>query len=503
MEVAREIGGWHDTTGARQAWVAEKEIGLWEAIKTNRRAVFWSVMISMSLIMEGYDTALVTSFFAYPTFQRKYGEYFPSIQQYQLSGAWQAGLSDAQVVGLIIGGLINGWSSSRFGYKPTMLVALLALNATLFTTFFAPSAGVLLAGQLLNGIPWGVFATVAPAYASEVLPLALRGYLTVFCNLCWATGQLIANGVLQGLVTNPTEWSYRIPFGLQWIWPLPLSAILFFAPESPWFLVRRARYADAQAALRRLADRSDDQVQAALAQMRCTVARETEDARKRGDAESSYLDCLRGADRRRTEICCVAWAGQMLSGAIFAYSATYFFAQAGLAVADAYKIGVATNALSFLGTVLSWFLMARAGRRVIYVSGAAALALVLLVIGIVSATTETVTNSPEAWAQAALLLVWHLVYSLTLGPVTYAVVAETSAVRLRARTVVLARCVYNVTLIVAAVLGPYMINPSEWNWQGRAAFFWCGGATLTAVWAYFRLPEAKVSFSSLFLFFFL
>ncbi|KAI1633997.1 general substrate transporter [Biscogniauxia mediterranea] len=494
-EEARDIYGWHDTAGARQAWVAEKETGFWEAIKTNRRAVFWSAMISMSLIMEGYDTALVTSFFAYPTFQRKYGEYFPSIQQYQLTGAWQAGLSDAQVVGLIIGGLINGWSSSRFGYKPTMLAALLVLNATLFTTFFAPSAGVLLAGQLLNGIPWGVFATVGPAYASEVLPLALRGYLTVFCNLCWATGQLIANGVLQGLVTNPTEWSYRIPFGLQWIWPLPLSAILLFAPESPWFLVRRGRHADAAAALRRLADKSDGEARATLAQMRCTVAREAAEARRRGDADSSYLDCLRGADRRRTEICCVAWAGQMLSGAIFAYSATYFFTQAGLAVADAYKIGVATNALSFLGTVLSWFLMAaRAGRRAIYVGGAAALAAVLLVIGVVSATSPTATattDSPAAWAQAALLLVWHLVYSLTLGPVTYAIVAETSAVRLRARTVVLARCVYNVTLIVAAVLGPYMINPSEWNWQGRAAFFWCGGAALTAVWAYFRLPETK------------
>ncbi|KAI1504533.1 general substrate transporter [Biscogniauxia marginata] len=490
-ELAREIEGWqHDTAGARQAWVAEREVGFWEAIKANRRAVFWSAMISMSIVMEGYDTALLPSFFAYPTFQRKYGQYFPSIRQYQLTGAWQAGLSGAEVVGLIAGALLNGWASSRFGYKRTMLAALLAMNATLFATFFAPSAGVLLAGQLLNGVPWGVFATVGPAYASEVCPLALRGYLTVYCNLCWAAGQLVANGVLQGLVGDPTEWSYRIPFGLQWVWPLPLFAVLLFAPESPWFLVRRGRYAEARRAVRRLADKSDGEARAALAQMRYTMALEDEVR-----AGSSYLDCLRGADRRRTEICCVAWSGQMLSGAIFAYGATYFFTQAGLSVGDAYKIGVGTNALSLVGTVLSWFLMARLGRRVIYVAGAASLAAVLLVVGVVSATAAPTTNAAAAWAQASLLLVWHLAYSLSLGPVTYAVVAETSAVRLRARTVVLARCAYNVTLIVAAVLNPYMINPAEWNWQGRAAFFWCGGAALTAVWAYFRLPEAKVCFS--------
>lgn len=56
------------------------------------------------------------------------------------------------------------------------------------------------------GITWGVFATTGPAYASEVAPLALRGYLTVYVNLCWAIGQFIASGVLKGLLNNPTQW---------------------------------------------------------------------------------------------------------------------------------------------------------------------------------------------------------------------------------------------------------------------------------------------------------
>ncbi|KAI8623566.1 general substrate transporter [Xylariaceae sp. FL1651] len=473
----------HNTSEAYQAWQAERTAGFWESIRSNKRAVLWSMAISISIIMEGYDTALINSFFGYPTFQRKYGQYYPELGTYQLSGPWQAGLGDGQIVGLIIGAFINGWASSRFGYKKTVLVSLTVLTATLFATFFAPSVAVLLVGQILNGIPLGVFATTGPAYASEVVPLALRGHLTVYCNLCFAIGQLIANGVLQGLVDNPTQWSYRIPFALQWIWPIPLIIILSFAPESPWFLVKNGQYVEAEKVLRRLADKSDEEIHATLAQMTHTI--ELEDELQSG---TTYLDCLKGVDLRRTEIACLAWAGQVLAGAILAYSATYFFIQAGLTVDDAFKIGVGTNALSFLGTVLSWGLMTWLGRRTIYLTGIVTLAAILLIIGIISVSTRTIAG---VWAQASLLLVWHLVYSLTIGPITFAVVAEISAVRLRAKTVVLARSVYNVALIVAAVLGPYMINPSEWNWQGKSGFFWAGFAALTAVWAFFRLPEAK------------
>lgn len=61
--------------------------------------------------------------------------------------------------------------------------------------------------------------------------------------------------------------------------------------------------------------------------------------------------------------------------------------------------------------------------------------------------------------------------------------------RLRPKTVVLARSVYNVFGIVNAVLTPYMLNPSAWNWKGKAGFFWGATCALCAVYCYFRLPE--------------
>lgn len=56
------------------------------------------------------------------------------------------------------------------------------LAALLFIVFFAKTNGQLLAGEVLCGFPWGVFATTAPAYASEVLPLQLRVYFTSVSN---------------------------------------------------------------------------------------------------------------------------------------------------------------------------------------------------------------------------------------------------------------------------------------------------------------------------------
>ena len=86
---------------------------------------------------------------------------------------------------LILEGFLNGYLSARFGYKKVILGALFFMNWFIFFPFFARSAEVLLVGQILCGLTWGVFATTGPAYASEVCPLALRGYLTCYVNLCW------------------------------------------------------------------------------------------------------------------------------------------------------------------------------------------------------------------------------------------------------------------------------------------------------------------------------
>jgi hypothetical protein len=53
----------------------EKSMTIWQAVRNNPAAICWSLTISTCVIMEGYDTALLGNFWAYPSFQRKFGDF--------------------------------------------------------------------------------------------------------------------------------------------------------------------------------------------------------------------------------------------------------------------------------------------------------------------------------------------------------------------------------------------------------------------------------------------
>ncbi|KAL1962672.1 hypothetical protein VTN77DRAFT_9306 [Rasamsonia byssochlamydoides] len=469
---------------AKHASDEEHRQTLWQALSANRKAVAWSMLISMSIVMEGYDVILIGNFFGYPQFAKKYGHDYGGSVGYQVSTPWQTGLSMASTVGTVFGGILNGYLSSAFGYRWVMIGGLFFMNAFIFVVFFAPSLPVLLVGQILCGLAWGVFAIVGPTYASEVCPTNLRGYLTTYVNLCWAIGQFIAAGVLEGLIDRGDEWAYRIPFALQWMWPLPLMVVCFLAPESPWYLVRKDRLDEAKQSLRRLAgNKTEEQINGQLAMLVHTAKIEAQI-----EKGTSYWDCFRGIDLRRTEICCMAFAGQILSGSTFAYSPSYFFTTAGMSSDRAYQLNLGGTAIAFVGTILSWWLISHVGRRTLYVGGQGILCATLFIIGILNASSKT---SGSLWAQSAFCIFWLFVYSLTVGPIAYAIVSETSSVRLRSLTVSLARTSYQLVNIISQVLEPYFMNPTAWNVSGKTGFFWGCTSLLAFIWAYFRLPEAR------------
>jgi len=473
------------TNAAREGARRQEHLTIRECFKYYPKAIAWSLLVSTCVIMEGYDTILIGNFYAYPTFAHKYGTFDAATKNYQLTAAWQSGLSNASGVGAFFGVLLNGILTSRFGMKRVILASLVILAAFIFMTFLAPNVGVLLAGEILCGLPWGVFATIAPAYASEVLPMPLRVYLTSYTNMCFIIGQLIAAGVLDGLVSNPTQWGYRIPFAIQWVWPVLLFPILLFAPESPWHLVRYQRYEEAEHSLRRLQSKSADiDVKHTLATIIHTNALEVQLA-----VGTTYWDCFKGFERRRTEIACVAFAGQIFSGLIFAYNSTYFFEQIHLPTSITYKLNVGGTALALFGTLVNWLvLMPNLGRRTIYVWGAFVMAVILLIIGILQTHTS---NHRVGLTQAILTLVWTFVFQLSIGQLGWSTPAEIGSSRLRQKTVCLARNAYYVASVVITVIESYCMNPLEWNLRGYTSFIWCGTCFLLFIWAYFRYPETK------------
>ena len=282
-----------------------------------------------------------------------------------------------------------------------------------------------------------------------------------------------------------TQWSYRIPFALQWMWPAFLFPILLFAPESPWHLVRKGRLAEAEKSLNRLVRKSANiDTKQTLATIVHTNNLEQELA-----TGTSYRDCFKGFERRRTEIACIVFAGQILSGSSFAYNSTYFFEQVGLPTVTTYNLNLGGTGLALFGTLISWFLlMPYFGRRTIYLWGMLTMSIILFLIGILNVKTS---DHGIGMTQAVLTLAWTFVFQLSVGQLGWALPAEMGSTRLRQKTVCLARNTYYVISVISGVLEPYFMNPQAWKLKGYTGFIWGATALCTFIWAFFRLPETQ------------
>lgn len=481
--IAVDVSVAHEAAAAAEA---ERGMGLMASLKLYKKACFWSIFISICIVMEGFDNALLNNLYAYPPFQRKFGVQQPD-GSYQLTAAWQSGLSNGTLCGQILGLFFNGIIADRFGYRKTLIGALIGCIAFIFIIFFSETLVQLLIGEILIGIPWGVFQTLTTTYAAEVCPTHLRAYLTTYVNLCWVMGQFIASGVLRAMLSRDDKWGYKIPFALQWMWPVPLIIGIWLAPESPWWLVRRGRIEEAKHSLQRLTVRNGNA--GFKPDETISMMIHTNEMEKEAQAGTTYLDLFKGVSLRRTEIVCVTWMIQTLCGSTFMGYSTYFYQQAGMAVENSFSMSLGQYAIGAVGTAFSWFLMGWFGRRTLYLYGQLFMSLFLLTIGCVAFAGRD--NVAAQWAIGSLLLVYTFTYDCTVGPVCYSLVAELTSTRLRTKSVVLARNLYNISGIATNIITPRMLNPSAWNWGAKAGFFWAGTCLVCAVWTYFRLPEPK------------
>lgn len=465
------------------ATAREHSLGFVAAVKTYPKACFWTLAVSMVIIMEGYDTVLLGSLYGFPAFRHRFGtEIKPG--NWQVPTKWQTALSICGSLAGIIGIFVNSMITERIGHRKALIGNLFLVIAFVFIIFFAQDIRMLFAGEFLVSIPWGVFTTAAPVYASEVGPVALRAYFETYVVLCWGFGQLVAYAVLDSLEGNMTNWAWRIPFAVQWVWPVIIIPLILWAPESPWWLVRRNRLKDAEHALSRLSSyESEEDLKNMISLMVETTAVEREITRG-----ATYLDCFRGSNLWRTEISCVIYVAQVLVGFALTSFASYFFEQAGLSPSESYKLTLGQGGLNVVCTVLSGFVTHNFGRRTVYIAGTGSMCMIMLIIGFISLAKE----SPSTGAgSAAMYMLYFCVYLLTLGPTTYIVNGEVSSTRLRGHTIALGRNAYNFFNILSTGTAPVILNPGADNWKGKSGFLAGGLGFISMLWGVFRLPETK------------
>jgi SP family general alpha glucoside:H+ symporter-like MFS transporter len=205
------------TEEARLATSKEHNLSVRQGIKAYKKAIGWSILLSSAVIMEGYDTILVglTSHHASTSALTSrldliwgsdrsttllvirllmasprslhHGRVqvcnmiFISTDRHSLE--WSVHWRDHwSTTHRLPGRLVRQQESHDWCYRPHDRIRESASDETadvkIFISFFGKTLPIQLVGQILCGIPWGVYQTVTTVYASEVLPVNLRGYLT-------------------------------------------------------------------------------------------------------------------------------------------------------------------------------------------------------------------------------------------------------------------------------------------------------------------------------------
>jgi len=342
--------------------------------------------------------------------------------------------------------------------------------------------------QLLEGLPWGIFIANAPAYCSEIVPIKLRAPATQMLQMFWAIGSIIVGAVTYRYNGLLTADAYRVPIALQWMFPTPLAILIFCAPESPWWLVRKGKLQEAAHSVGRLGRRSRLNPNETVAMMRRVVELE------KSVKEPSHVELFKGTDLYRTLIVCGVYLAQNLTGNLIANQAVYFFEQAGVSVNTAFALGLITSALQMIFVMLSWILTSYFGRRSIYLWGSAGNTFLLVMLGVaasVPVTKGTSAATAASLAQASLGLIISVLFTLGPAPASWVIIGETSAIRLRPLTTGMGRAAYYIIEIPCIFLGSYMLNPTGGNLGGKCGYVWGGTGLACLITAYFFLPEMK------------
>lgn len=64
----------------------EHHLGVWSAIKVYRPAVFWCIIVSLTVVLNGFDNALIGSLISVESFTVQFG--YPYDGGYVISAAW-------------------------------------------------------------------------------------------------------------------------------------------------------------------------------------------------------------------------------------------------------------------------------------------------------------------------------------------------------------------------------------------------------------------------------
>lgn len=396
-----------------------------------------------------------------------------------LTSLWSLSVAIFSVGGMI-GSFSVGLFVNRFGRRNSMLlVNLLAVAGGCLMGFakIAESVEMLILGRLVIGLFCGLCTGFVPMYIGEVSPTALRGAFGTLNQLGIVIGILVAQIFgLKFILGTDDLWPVLLGFTIL---PAVLQSIaLPFCPESPRFmLINRKEEESAKKILQQLWGTQD--VAQDIQEMK------EESARMAQEKQVTVLELFRVRSYQQPiMISIMLQLSQQLSGinAVFYYS-TGIFEDAG--VREPIYATIGAGVVNTIFTVVSVFLVEKAGRRTLHIIGLGGMACCSILMTVALLLKDQVSGM--SFVCIGAILVYVAFFEIGPGPIPWFIVAELFSQGPRPAAMAVAGCSNWTSNFLVGLL-----FPSAATFFGPYVFIiFAAFLVIFLVFTFFKVPETR------------
>jgi SP family sugar porter-like MFS transporter len=442
------------------------------------RYIWLTTMVSaMGGLLFGYDWVVIGG--AKPFYEKFFNLTTPSEIGWAMSSA---------LVGCLLGSLVSGALSDRFGRKKLLILSGLLFTATGILTALAPDFTFFVVNRILGGVAIGLASNLSPMYIAEISPAEVRGkfvsvnQLTIVIGILAAqlVNWLIARPVPAGATAAEILGSWNGQVGWRWMFGAEAVPAFFFfllmftVPESPRWLAKNGRGGEAEKVLAKVGGTGF--AGKAMAEIRGTLA-ETDIQKVRFHA------LLEPGMSKVLLIGIVLAVYQQWCGInVIFYYAEEIFSAAGYGVSDILFNIVITGTVNLIFTLVAIRLVDRIGRKPLMTAGSAGLAVTFGLIG------ASYALHSRGLHLLILVVLSMALYALSLAPITWVLLSEIFPNRIRG----VAMSVSTFSLWSACFILTYTF-PLLNKGLGPAGTFWiyAGISVLGFIFIRTRLTETK------------